>query len=191
LPKLWSGALGNREQVEAVMVWNISHRADASVVPIADRHYNRQNVGSPQFAPPGSCRVLKYLADGRVAAFWITSAPFAEYVKHDWPGAWICSAFRNESGVTSSEMILDALAASKFLYGEPPELGMVTFVDPRHVPGIKVRGKTIYGYCFLKAGFAHVGYTKGGLWAWQLLPPQFPASEAPKGSRPIQEKLFA
>lgn len=34
------------------MRWIRSHRADAEVVPLADRHYNRQKIGSPQFAPP-------------------------------------------------------------------------------------------------------------------------------------------
>ena len=38
-----------------------SHRADPEVVPLADRHYNRQKIGSPQFAPPGRCLVLKDL----------------------------------------------------------------------------------------------------------------------------------
>ena len=57
--------------------WHMSNRADPAVRLLADRHYNRQKVGSPQFAPPGSCVV--FLSDcGR--AFWITSAPFAEYV---------------------------------------------------------------------------------------------------------------
>lgn len=80
-------------------------------------------------------------------------------------------------------MIRDALAASVWLYGDPPSLGMVTFVDPRHVEGVKRRGETIYGYCFLKAGFVHVGYTKGGLWAWQLLPEGFPEAAQPIGSQ--------
>lgn len=76
------------------MRWIRSHRADPEVVPLADRHYNRQKIGTPQFAPPGRCLVLK---TAELDAFWITSWPFAEYVKHAWAGAWVCSAFRNES----------------------------------------------------------------------------------------------
>lgn len=38
-------------------VWALSHRADARALPIADRHYNRQKIGSPQFVPPGRCVV--------------------------------------------------------------------------------------------------------------------------------------
>jgi len=32
----------------------------------------------------------------------------------------------------------------------------------------------MWGYCYLKAGFKHVGFTKGGLWAWQMLPSEMP-----------------
>jgi hypothetical protein len=27
------------------------------------------------------------------------------------------------------------------------------------------------------AGFRHVGFTKGGLWAWQMLPDEMPPAE--------------
>jgi hypothetical protein len=34
------------------MNWRMSHRADPLALPLADRHYNRQKPGSPQFMPP-------------------------------------------------------------------------------------------------------------------------------------------
>jgi len=170
--------------------WHISHRADPQVVPIADRHYNRQKIGSPQFAPPGSCRVLKYAPEGIVKAFWITSAPYAEFVKHAWPGAWVCSAFRNETREQSSELIREALAASVAVYGLVPDRGIVTFVDPKKVPGVCVRGERVYGYCFLKAGFRHVGFTKGRLWAWMLDAPDFPEPMYPLGHYHSEPSLF-
>lgn len=145
------------------MLWTKSHRADPDVRPMADRHYNRQKVGSPQFAPPGRCLVLK-----RPDAFWITSWPFAEYVKHAWAGAWVCSAFRNEGDILSSALIRAAVAATRALW-EPPELGMITFVNAG-----KVRRKRDPGRCYLRAGFRHVGETKGGLLAFQLLPGEMP-----------------
>lgn len=40
-----------------------------------------------------------------------------------------------------------------------------------------VRGNAIYGYCYLAAGFKHVGFTKAGLWAWQMLPSSMPDPE--------------
>ena len=162
------------------MRWILSHRADPEVRPLADRHYNRQKVGSPQFAPPGRCLVLKTAC---VDAFWITSWPYAEYVRHAWAGAWVCSAFRNESAHLSSELIREAIAATVHRYGEAPELGMVTFVDAG-----KVRRKRDPGRCYLKAGFRVCGMTKGGLVALQLLPCDMPAA-APAVDRQVE--LFA
>jgi len=60
--------------------------------------------------------------------------------------------------------------------GEPPELGMVTFVDPK-----KTRHKRDPGRCFIKAGFKRVGMTEGGLIALQLLPADMPEPLEPFG----------
>lgn len=158
--------------------WYRSQRFDTRALPLADRHYNRQKIGSPQFVPPGRCVVL--LAPS-ADALWVTSWPYAPYVKHDWPGAWINSLFRNERDEVASDLIREAVAMTRGVFGDPPPLGMVTFVDAKHVPGVKRRGKMLYGYCYLKAGFRHVGFTKGGLWAWQLLPDEMPAPLSPLG----------
>jgi hypothetical protein len=139
-------------------------------VPLADRHYNRRKVGSPQFVPPGRCLVFLSACE---RAVWITSWPFPEYVRHAWPGAWVNSLFRREGGIKASEMIRQAVAATRSIW-TPPELGIVSFVNPKKVKPIMRRGQPVYGYCYLKAGFRHVGYTKGGLWAWQMLPHEMP-----------------
>lgn len=162
---------------DARVMWSLSHRADRQALPFADRHYNRQKIGSPQFVPPGRCIVL--LAD---KALWVTSWPFAEYVKHEWAGAWVNSLFRSEGAGVASELIRQAIAATRDSW-EPPELGMITFVDPKHVKPVVRRSEAIYGYCYLKAGFKHVGFTKGGLWAWQMLPDQMPVAQAPRNSK--------
>lgn len=138
---------------------------------LADRHYNRQKVGTPQFVPPGRCMVL--LSDDE-KAFWVTSWPFAEYVKHAWPGAWVCSAFRNESAYEASDLIREAVSATRTFFGEPPDIGMITFVDPKKVKPTIRRGKPFWGYSYWKAGFKAVGKTKGGLWAFQMLPTEMP-----------------
>jgi hypothetical protein len=155
------------------MRWHLSHRADPVARVIADRHYNRQKPGTPQFVPPGRCLVL--LSD---SALWITSWPFAEYVKHDWAGAWICSAFRNEGADLSSELIREAVAATRWKWSDVPALGMVSFVNPA-----KVRRKRDPGRCFLRAGFRRVQDTKGGLIALQLLPSEMPAAATPIGAQ--------
>lgn len=172
------------------MRWCVSNRADPLAARLADRHYSRQKVGSRQFVPPGSCCV--FITDC-AKAYWVTSAPKAEYVKHAWAGAWICSAFRSEGAGRASELIRQAVAATRAHYGVPPALGMVTFIDrscrkckkqyqkcncvnPNWVvrPTI-VRNVLTWGYSYLKAGFVETGETKGGLLALQLLPSEMPS----------------
>lgn len=157
------------------MRWALSHRAERAAREIADRHYNRQKVGAPQFVPPGRCLVLRTPA---ADALWVTSWPFAEYVRHAWPGAWVCSAFRNEGAHLSSELIREAVAATLWRWPEPPELGMITFVDTR-----KTRPKAHPGYCYRMAGFQPCGHTKGGLVALQLLPDAMPEPALPIGAQ--------
>lgn len=151
------------------MQWILSHRADPDARIIADRHYNRQKPGTPQFVPPGRCLVLK-----TSQAFWVTSWPFAEYVKHQWAGAWVNSAFRREGGKRSSDLIRDAVAVTRWKWPDVPKLGMITFVDSS-----KVKPKHNPGFCYLRAGFKAVGQTKGGLLAFQLLVEDMPEAEAP------------
>ena len=148
-------------------VWTLSHRGDKHALPLADRHYNRQKPGSPQFVPPGRCLVL--LADNE-RALWVTSWPYAVYVKHAWAGAWINSLFRNEGcGRLSSDLISEAVAITRGLW-EPPDLGIVSFVD-----AAQIRRKRDPGRCYRRAGFTLVGRTKSaGLLAFQMCPEDMP-----------------
>lgn len=159
------------------MIWRWSNRADHRARLIADRHYNRQKIGTKQFVPPGRCLVL-YAATRSGEAIWVTSWPYAQYVKHAWAGAWVCSAFRNEGAGVASEMILQAIAATRHFYGDPPALGMITFVDESKVKPTRVRGKDVWGWSYRKAGFIEAGRTVGGLLALQLLPETMPAPQS-------------
>lgn len=157
--------------------WCWSNRADRAAREIADRHYSRQTPGSPQFVKPGSCVV--FLTDcGR--AYWVSSWPLTRFVKHAWRGAWECSAFRNEGAGIASELIRLAVAATRAAYGEPPPIGIVTFIDHNKVRPIMVRNKPVWGWTWRKAGFVEVGETKGGLLVLQLRPEAMPAPLAAK-----------
>src|SRR5262245_4085421 len=160
------------------MVWHLSRRFDPAGAALADRHYNRHTIGAPQFVPPGRCVVLK-----TEAALWVTSWPYVEMTRHQWPGAWINSTFRREAGERASVLIRQAVAATRWFFGDAPPPGLVTFIDPRHVRPTWRRGAAIYGYCYLKAGFTPVGFTKDReLWVWQLTPDEMPRAEAPIGA---------
>ena len=163
------------------MIWEKSNRFDLRAREIADRHYNRQKPGTPQFVPPGRCCVL-YAENGSGRAFWVTSFPYAEYVRHAWAGAWICSAFRNEGAGIASEMIRDAVAATRAHSRGPPALGIITFIASKKVKPTMVHGRKTWGLTYIKAGFKPVGKTKGGLLAFQLLPEDMPPAESAKES---------
>lgn len=126
---------------------------------------------------PGRCVVL---LTREADALWVTSWPYAEYVRHAWAGAWECSTFRNEGPVRSSSLIREAVAVTRHVYGEPPELGMITFVDPTKVrTGRASMPERALGKCYRKAGFRAVGETKGGLLAFQMRPEDMPEPMEP------------
>ena len=79
--------------------------------------------------------------------------------------------FRNEGAGLSSELINEAVAATK-AHWQPPDLGIVTFVDAS-----KVRRKRDPGRCYRKAGWLLAGRTKGGLIALQQLPGAMPEAQ--------------
>lgn len=161
------------------MNWYRTWRSDPYAREIADRHYNRQSPGSREFVPPGRCLVL---VTRPYDALWITSWPYAEYVKHAWGGAWVNSAFRHEGGRLASELIREAVAATRAHYASTPALGMISFVDP-----LKVRRSREPGRVFRLAGFRLVGQTKGGLLAYQILPSEMPP---PRPASEFQTEMF-
>jgi hypothetical protein len=155
------------------MKWERSHHADPRACALADRHYSRKTVGAPQFCPPG--RKVVFLTD-RADAVWATSWPFAEYVAHAWAGAWVNTMFRNESSHLSSELIREAVAATRYIWPDVPDQGIVTFIDMK-----KVRKKRDFGVCYRHAGWHECGMTKGGHLVLRQLRDEMPEAEAPLG----------
>jgi hypothetical protein len=163
-------------------IWCMSHRADQAAKRLADRHYNRQKPDSPQFVPPGSCAVFLSVC---TKAFWVTSAPMAEYTRHAWAGAWVCSAFRSEGAGKASDLIREAIACTRYQLGEPPPLGMVTFINRKMVRPVMVRGVKTWGRSWKLAGFKEAGETAGGLMALKMEPADMPAPMRP-ASQPAE-----
>jgi hypothetical protein len=64
---------------------------------------------------------------------------------------------------------------------------MVTFVDPRKVKGFITRTKggseLRWGYSYWKAGFRFCGWTKGSLYALQMLPKFMPDAAKPDSAQ--------
>ena len=161
------------------MNWHLSWRADPLANRLAKRHYTCQSPDSQQFVPPGRCVVLRTEA---ADALWVTSWPFADYVRHAWAGAWMCSLFRNESDgrYLSSDLIREAVAATRWVWPDVPLLGIVTFVDSS-----KTRRKRDPGRCYVRAGWTRLEERtkEDGLIVLQLRPDQMPDPQPPVGAQ--------
>lgn len=142
------------------MYWYLVKRTDVRARLLADKHYSRHTIGHQEFCAPGNNIVLIVPSSDRsaAAALWVSQRPDPK-ANLDKPRAdgfdyWHNGLFRNESGIRSSDLILEAIAITKWFWGDLlPEHGLHSFVDDRKVQGVKVRGETIHGYCFMKAGF--------------------------------------
>jgi hypothetical protein len=89
----------------------------------------------------------------------------------------VCSLFRNEGAARASDLIIEAVAATKAYFGEPPKLGIITFVAPTKIRSVNP------GFCYKKAGWKLVGATKGGKPCLQQLPEELPDAQEPTGFR--------
>lgn len=157
--------------------WRVSDRYDPAAVALADRHYSRQKPGTPQFIPPG--KYVALIADDK-AAVWVTS--WAKYRMDAWRGAWVNTIFRKEGDGVASEMIRHAVAHTRAVWPEVPALGMVTFIDPRHV-----KPKRHPGYCYLLAGFEYAGVTPKGLYVLHMTARNMPEPELiPGAQQPLE-----
>lgn len=75
------------------------------------------------------------------------------------------SLFRNEGCHRSSDLIRWAVAHTRARWPQAPDRGIVSFVDAS-----KTEPKDVPGWCYRRAGWTHVGFTQGGLLAFQQLP---------------------
>ncbi|QNR65039.1 hypothetical protein IAQ67_13990 [Paenibacillus peoriae] len=137
--------------------WLVTHKGDVSCRLLADRHYSRQTIGSPQFCRPGRNLVLRTAVGDAV---WVTWSG----IRDDGLQAWECTIFRNEAGLRSSDMIRAAITATLAEWGQPPQDGIITYVDRSKIRSINP------GCCFRKAGWRRIGRSKHrGLLLLQLI----------------------
>jgi len=141
--------------------WVRVKQSNLDACALADRHYSRQKIGSNKFMPPGR-QIILLSADK--TAVWGSSWPYPQYVMRGFlKNAWVCTIFRNESKILSSELIKLAIVTTQSIWQDIPSDGFITFVDKT-----KVKSKKNFGYCFLKAGFKEVGETSKGLLIFQM-----------------------
>lgn len=135
--------------------WTHVTKTDTRARMLADRHYSRQSIGAREIAPPGNSIVL---LGANNDALWVSHRPdpLAQLAKRRADGFdyYDNPYFRNESSEIASELIMQALRITAYLWQDyAPADGFHSFVNPRKVKPTKRRGVELYGYCFLKAGF--------------------------------------
>lgn len=117
---------------------------------LADNHYSRRKVGSPQFMPPGQ-RFVLVARDLRSVWGWWRPHPNAGIRAMNGLDGWTCSIFRRTGGATSSELILDAERAIAALRFDCGPSGLITYVWDARVASPNP------GYCYKVAGWHVAG----------------------------------
>lgn len=137
------------------MNWDVVTKFDRRGAALADRHYSRRTVGSPQFMPPGETLVL-VTTDGLAVWGWWRPHPTSGIVAMNGLDGWTCTIFRNESTALSSDLVLGAeLILSRSGRGCGPD-GMLTYVWDKKVKSANP------GYCFKRAGWKPRGRSADG-----------------------------
>lgn len=128
--------------------WTRVKKTDRRACALADRHYSRRKVGSPQFMPPGQTIVLYAGEAPDDAVFgWWRPDPASGIKAMNGLDGWTCTIFRNESPVLSSTLVLAAEPAmAEFGYNIGPD-GMLTYVWDKKVQSSNP------GFCFKMAGW--------------------------------------
>jgi hypothetical protein len=138
-----------------VAAWLLSHKFDVIGARLADGHYSRRTVGSPQFMPPGE--TLVFVSDDKLSVFgwWRPHANNPTgHVGRNGLNGWTCSIYRHtehDGDNTASPFILDAerlLATSG--RGCGPD-GMLSYIWPAKIKSVNP------GYCFKVAGWHTAG----------------------------------
>lgn len=133
-----------------VKYWMRVTKFDPRARALADRHYSRRKIGSPQFMPPGQTIVL-LTCDGHAVWGWWRPAPSSGLASMNGLDGWTCTIFRNESSLLSSELVLDAESAMvEYGYDIGPD-GLLTYVWDKRIRSVNP------GYCFKVAGWSVVG----------------------------------
>lgn len=126
---------------------------------IFDQHYSRYRYADGRkpllYVGPGEKMVL--LTPDALALF-----VWRKFRSMDHQEGVCCAVFRNEGPVLSSVLIR---AADAIAWDRWPGERLYTYIDPN-----KTRRKRDPGRCFLRAGWRHHGYSKGGLRILEIRP---------------------
>lgn len=139
-------------------IWVCVKDGNDTARDIFDQHYSRYHYADGRkpklFVGPGEKMVL-VTPDAMALFVW------RKFISLDHQDGVNCAVFRNEGRQLSSDLIR---AACDLAWERWPGQRLYTYVDPK-----KTRRKRDPGRCFLKAGWTHNGYSKGGLRILEIL----------------------
>ncbi len=131
------------------MTWLVVPKFTPIGARLADGHYSRRTIGSPQFMPPGQTLVL--VTEDELAVWgWWRPHPDSGLRAMNGLDGWTCTIFRNTGPILSSTLILEAERMLADRYDCGPD-GMLTYVWDRKVQSVNP------GYCFKRAGWVRRG----------------------------------
>lgn len=129
--------------------WCVITKFDPRGAKLADGHYSRRKVGSPQFMPPGQTLIL--LTDDELSVFgWWRPHPRSGLKAMNNLNGWTCTIFRHTGPGLASLLILEAERVLLDRHDCGPD-GLLTYVWDKKVNSPNP------GYCFKKAGWKPVG----------------------------------
>jgi hypothetical protein len=130
--------------------WHLTRDGDPYVLAMYQRHYSAktQSPKIAQFVGPGRKLVL-LTCDGKACFVWRLGI---NDIQPPQTG-WLCTLFRNEGDLKSSDLIVDAV---KVLHEREGQVRVWTLVNAKKVRSINP------GCCFKKAGWKNVGTSKTG-----------------------------
>jgi hypothetical protein len=134
--------------------WTVVGKFTPAGARLADGHYSRRTIGSPQFMPPGQTLVL-LTPDCRAVFGWWRPDPRSGIVAMNKLDGWTCTIFRNTGAGLSSELILAAESELMGRYECGPD-GLLTYVWDAKVASRNP------GYCFKVAGWKAIGRSADG-----------------------------
>lgn len=114
---------------------------------LADGHYSRRKVGSPQFMPPGQ-RFVLISRDALNVWGWWRPHPASGLRAMNGLDGWTCSIFRRVGGnISAADLVLDAERAIAALGHDCGPHGLLTYIWDD-----KVQSENP-GYCYKVAGW--------------------------------------
>lgn len=134
--------------------WTVVPKFMPAAARLADGHYSRRTVGSPQFMPPGQTLILMTPDSDAVFGWWRPD-PSSGIVAMNGLDGWTCTIFRNTGPQLSSDLILAAEIELTARYECGPD-GLLTYVWDAKVQSVNP------GYCFKKAGWTAIGRSADG-----------------------------